>query len=194
MKGHIHTEQLPFRLRWQGKIWNVETGMQTLELQGDVHSVEFSPDGHWITSGSYDKTVHVWNSDTGRPVDRAYQLGHNGCHLSLIEYLVCVAVHLACHLASSPRDRRLSLNSHPFVMSACCLPDGSLCSNPHRMGMYLVSGTWNSALMGDKYYHPSHSFPSVLGETTVLSTENGSASSWGLSIGTGNQLTKEPLK
>lgn len=33
-----------------------------------VHSVAFSPDGQWIASGSYDKTVHVWSFNTGQTV------------------------------------------------------------------------------------------------------------------------------
>ena len=39
-------------------------GRETLTLKGhsdEVHSVSFSPDGKWIVSGSWDKTVKVWD-------------------------------------------------------------------------------------------------------------------------------------
>ena len=33
-----------------------------------VYSVAFSPNGQWIASGSYDKTICVWNAMTGEKV------------------------------------------------------------------------------------------------------------------------------
>ena len=35
-----------------------------------VSAIAFSPDGHWVVSGSYDKTALVWDADTGREVAR----------------------------------------------------------------------------------------------------------------------------
>ncbi|MFE6923369.1 toll/interleukin-1 receptor domain-containing protein [Nocardia sp. NPDC057663] len=33
-----------------------------------VHRMVFSPDGKWIVSGSHDKTIRLWDADTGQPI------------------------------------------------------------------------------------------------------------------------------
>ncbi|TFK61453.1 WD40 repeat-like protein [Pluteus cervinus] len=41
-----------------------------------VSSVVYSPDGRYLVSGSYDKTVRIWNATTGQPLGKPFQ-GHN---------------------------------------------------------------------------------------------------------------------
>eukprot|EP00037_Helgoeca_nana_P032765 m.415302 g.415302 ORF g.415302 m.415302 type:complete len:473 (+) comp29586_c0_seq1:41-1459(+) len=53
------------------KIWNALEGTCLFTLAGHtnpVYSVNFSPDGTHIASGSFDKSVMVWSLDTGRSV------------------------------------------------------------------------------------------------------------------------------
>jgi WD40 repeat protein len=48
-------------------VWNLKTGECTRVLQGHadrVSSVAVSPDGQFAVSGSWDKTVRVWNLQT----------------------------------------------------------------------------------------------------------------------------------
>jgi WD40 repeat protein len=50
------------------KLWDAQTGQQTLTLQGHtsfVRSVAFSSDGQRIVSGSEDATLKVWDA---RPI------------------------------------------------------------------------------------------------------------------------------
>jgi WD40 repeat protein len=47
------------------RVWNAQTGetLHTLDGNiGNVSSVAFSPDGHWIVSGGYDGAVRVWGT------------------------------------------------------------------------------------------------------------------------------------
>jgi uncharacterized delta-60 repeat protein len=41
-----------------------------MEHGGDVWSIDFSPDGNYVVSGSHDKTVRIWETTTGREVAR----------------------------------------------------------------------------------------------------------------------------
>ena len=39
-----------------------------IPAEGSITSVAFSPNGQHIVSGSYNKTIHVWNATTGETV------------------------------------------------------------------------------------------------------------------------------
>ena len=60
-----------FFLLFSVRLWDVERGdcLHTLTRHKEpVYSVAFSPDGKFLASGSFDKCVHIWSTDTGKLV------------------------------------------------------------------------------------------------------------------------------
>ncbi len=49
--------------------------LQEHENEGDIYAVAFSPDGKRIVSGSGDKTIQLWNAQTGKPIGQPLR-GH----------------------------------------------------------------------------------------------------------------------
>jgi len=84
---HVYLSALPFAptcslvsmhySSWFPRILHLERGrlshwpsceMVTSNVGYLIQSVAFSPDGHHIVSGSYDRTIRVWNATTGETV------------------------------------------------------------------------------------------------------------------------------
>jgi len=62
--GHIATTQ-----GWNANLWNGRDGKEIVVFfghKGNVHSVNFSPDGRHLVTASEDKTARIWNIETGR--------------------------------------------------------------------------------------------------------------------------------
>ncbi|MGE0758193.1 MAG: WD40 repeat domain-containing protein, partial [Pirellulaceae bacterium] len=58
-------------------VWNVASGQRLLELEGHrdiLYDAEFSPDGRWIATCSYDRKVMLWDASNGQ--SRTFE-GHN---------------------------------------------------------------------------------------------------------------------
>lgn len=50
------------------RLWDLATGKQLRQFeghQGAISCVAFSPDGQWVAAGSWDKSIHVWEVETG---------------------------------------------------------------------------------------------------------------------------------
>ncbi|KAJ6624406.1 quinon protein alcohol dehydrogenase-like superfamily, partial [Mycena sp. CBHHK59/15] len=75
----------PQTLHFHGSLGDIWPSIQAI-LQGHyncVSSVAFSPDGTQIVSGSYDKTVQVWDAQTGQTVAEPFE-GHSNWVTSVV--------------------------------------------------------------------------------------------------------------
>jgi len=57
---------------YSARVWEAATGREISRMKHDdwIRSVDFSPDGKYIVSGSDDKTVRVWEAATGKEIAR----------------------------------------------------------------------------------------------------------------------------
>jgi WD40 repeat protein len=57
---------------------DARSGEEVLSLKGHegaIHDVDWSPDGRWIATSSFDQTVRIWDATTGKP---RFTLAHDG--------------------------------------------------------------------------------------------------------------------
>jgi WD40 repeat protein/DNA-binding SARP family transcriptional activator len=69
-------QQLAIATDEGGLVIDVASGEEVFALQGQdgVRDVDWSPDGRWIATASFDSTVRIWEADTGK--DRFTLFGH----------------------------------------------------------------------------------------------------------------------
>jgi WD40 repeat protein len=62
----------------EANLWNLKTGQPGMRFarQGSVASAQFSPDGRWVVTGSWDTTAKIWDAETGLVQRRL--AGHTG--------------------------------------------------------------------------------------------------------------------
>jgi energy-coupling factor transporter ATP-binding protein EcfA2 len=118
----------------------VINALQTLLVQGrernrleghskSVNSVSFSPDGKTLASGSYDKTIKVWNLETGKEIRTLN--GHSNT-VNSVSFSPDGKT-----LASGSHDKTIKLwnlselELDPLVRRNCDLARGYLENNPH---------------------------------------------------------------
>jgi hypothetical protein len=60
------------------RLWDMKTGMEqiTFSPNGSVASANFSTDGRWVVTGSWDNSAKIWNVETGNDVRKL--IGHAG--------------------------------------------------------------------------------------------------------------------
>jgi WD40 repeat protein/class 3 adenylate cyclase len=99
------------------EIWDVVGRIKLHELRGHsnwVYGVAFSPDGKWLATGAWDRTIKLWDAATG--AERSTLFVHNGFVLDL---------------AFSPDSRTLASTSEDRRVRLWEIPSGRLIGGLH---------------------------------------------------------------
>jgi WD40 repeat protein len=117
-----------------------------------VCSVAYSPDGHHIISGSLDRTIRIWDAETGAAVGEPLE-GHvnyvrsvvycpNGIHI--ISASADKSIRIWDSITGATIGKPLMAHAD-IVRSIACSPDGQ----------HIVSGSWDTTIhVWDLYPQP----------------------------------------
>jgi WD40 repeat protein len=114
------------------EVWDVEARTKVRELRGHakyVYSVAFSPDGRWLATGGWDRTIKLRDAATGE--ERLTIFGHQGFVLALAfspdsRCLASTSEDRSVRLWEVPTGRQIGvLHGHAdFVQAVAFAPDG----------------------------------------------------------------------
>ena len=139
-------------------IWDASTGIEILRGHDDsVYSVTFSPDGSKIISGSYDKTIRVWDASTGNEMFpplrghdnwiRAVAFSPDGSKIILGSEDNTIRV----WDASTGIKMLPPLRGHDYgILSIAFSPDGSKIISGHETRPF----EFGMQALGSRYSHP----------------------------------------
>jgi WD40 repeat protein len=113
-------------------VWDVVEGRKVRELPGHtkwVYSVAYSPDGKWLATGGWDRTIKLRDAASGQ--EQMTIFGHQGFVLDLAfgpdsRCLASTGEDRSVQLWQVPTGRRLgAFHGHPeFVQAVAFAPDG----------------------------------------------------------------------
>ena len=125
-------------------LWDVATGNRRLTTDTGVYSLAFSPDGATLASGSSDKTIRLWDTTTGKHIQKLS--GHTDA-VSSLAFSPDGAT-----LVSGSWDKTIRLwdtttGEHIQKLSGHSGGVSSLAFSPD--GTTLASGSWDKAILWD---------------------------------------------
>jgi WD40 repeat protein len=117
-----------------------------------VWSVAYSPDGQHIISGSQDRTIRIWDAETGAAVGKPLE-GHTDDIRSVVyspngQHIISASADRTIRIWDANTGAAIGkpLMAHAdSVMSIACSPDGQ----------HIVSGSWDTTIhVWELFPHP----------------------------------------